>query len=251
MKFGFVIPVYNHGSTLEFVVSNLDKYNCPMIVVDDGNDLKNKEYISQVAKKFPSVTVVTLKKNSGKGKAMSQGLREAAKMGITHVLQIDSDGQHDAERVGYFLEKSEQNPDAVICGYPEYDASAPKKRVNGRKIANGWVHIVTLSNQIKDALIGFRIYPVKPYIQILNHAIIDSRMGYDIDILVHFSWKNIPIINEAVKVSYPKDGISNFRMFEDNIRIALTYTRLCVGMIIRLPVLLFRKIKNLQNKKDS
>ena len=76
-------------------------------------------------------------------------------------------------------------------------------------------------------------------------------MGYDTDILVHFSWKNVPIINEAVKVSYPKDGISNFRMFEDNIRIALTYTRLCVGMIIRLPVLLFRKIKNLQNKKDS
>ena len=49
MKFGFVIPVYNHGSTLEFVVSNLDKYNFPMIVVDDGNDLKNKEYISQDA----------------------------------------------------------------------------------------------------------------------------------------------------------------------------------------------------------
>ena len=251
MKFGFVIPVYNHGSTLEAVVSNLDKYNCPMIVVDDGNDLKNKEYISQVAKKFPSVTVVTLKKNSGKGKAMCFGIREAEKMGITHVLQIDSDGQHDAERVGYFIEKSKQNPEALICGYPEYDENAPKKRVNGRKIANGWVHIVTLSNQIKDALIGFRIYPVKPYIQILNHAIIDSRMGYDIDILVHFSWKNIPIINEAVKVSYPKDGISNFRMFEDNIRIALTYTRLCVGMIIRLPVLLFRKIKNLQNKKDS
>ena len=251
MKFGFVIPVYNHGSTLEFVVSNLDKYNFPMIVVDDGNDLKNKEYISQVAKKFSSVTVVTLKKNSGKGKAMGFGIREAEKMGITHVLQIDSDGQHDAERVGYFIEKSKQNPEALICGYPEYDDNAPKKRVNGRKIANGWVHIVTLSNQIKDALIGFRIYPVKPYIQILNHAIIDSRMGYDTDILVHFSWKNIPIINEAVKVSYPKDGISNFRMFEDNIRIALTYTRLCVGMIIRLPVLLFRKIKNLQNKKDS
>lgn len=252
MKFGFVIPVYNHGSTLESVVRSLDKYNFPMIVVDDGNDLKNKEFISQVAQKFSSVTVVTLKKNGGKGKAMCAGLREAEKMGLTHVLQIDSDGQHDAERVGYFLEKSKQNPDAVICGYPEYDESAPKKRVNGRKIANCWVHIVTLSNQIKDALIGFRIYPVKPYIQILNHhAIIDSRMGYDTDILVHLSWKNIKIINEAVKVSYPKDGISNFRMVQDNIHIALTYTRLCIGMILRLPVLIFRKIKNSRNKKDS
>ena len=44
-KFGFVIPVYNHGAALESVVKNLVQYNFPIIVVDDGNDEKNPERI--------------------------------------------------------------------------------------------------------------------------------------------------------------------------------------------------------------
>ena len=111
-------------------------------------------------------------------------------------------------------------------------------------------------------MIGFRIYPVAPYMKILNsRTYIDSRMGYDIDILVHYSWKNVPVISYPVKIHYPEDGISTFRLFRDNGHIALTYTRLCLGyvrdnirisgtyarlclgMFVRFPVLLVRKIK--------
>lgn len=244
MKCGFVVPVYNHGSTLEDVVKNLVVYNLPIIVVDDGNDEKNKAFIQNVGKTYSLVTVVEHKKNYGKGKALNSGLKKAYEMGLTHIFQIDSDGQHDANRIKRFLELSKENPDAVICGYPEYDENAPKKRVNGRKIANRWVHFVSLNNQIKDAMIGFRIYPVAPYYKLLKkHAIIDNRMGFDIDILVHLSWAGVPIISESVKVNYPKDGISNFRMVRDNICIALTYSRLCIGMIFRLPILINRKVK--------
>lgn len=244
MKYGFVVPVYNHGSTLEDVVKNLLPYEFPVIVVDDGNDERNKVFIRDVEKKYPLVTVVERKKNGGKGKAMESGLEKAHEMGLSHILQIDSDGQHDTSKIAKFLERSEKNPEAVICGYPEYDENAPVHRVNGRKIANGWVHIVSWDWNIKDALIGFRIYPVEPYFKIVKgHAILDARMGYDIDILVHLSWAGIPIISESVKIIYPKDGISNFRMVRDNFRIAGTYTRLCIGMILRIPLLAARKIK--------
>lgn len=244
MKFGFVVPVYNHGVTLEAVVQNLTAYGYPIIVVDDGNDERNKAFIRAVDEKYELVTLVVRPKNGGKGKAMCDGVRKAYEMGLTHILQIDSDGQHDAGRVKRFLELSEKNPDAVICGYPEYDKDAPSHRVNGRKIANGWVHIVTLSKEIVDALIGFRIYPVLPYYKCLKrHAIIDSRMGYDIDILVHLSWAGVRIISESVKVSYPADGVSNFRMVRDNLHIAGTYSRLCIGMILRLPFLLVRNVR--------
>lgn len=250
MKYGFVVPVYNHGSTLEEVVKNLCEYNFPIIVVDDGNDEKNKKFIFEVEKKYSLVTVVLRKKNGGKGKAMCDGVLKAHQMGITHILQIDSDGQHDAARIRRFLELSEENPQAVICGYPEYSKDAPAKRVNGRKIANFWVHIVSWDFSIKDALIGFRIYPVEPYYECLkHHAILDSRMGYDIDILVHLSWKGVPVISESVKVSYPKDGVSNFRMVRDNLHIAGTYTRLCVGMIFRIPLLLVGKIRRRKCEK--
>lgn len=244
MEYGFVIPVYNHGAALESVVKNLVSYNLPIILVDDGNDEKNKECIQSVNQKYPLTVLVTRPKNGGKGKAMMDGVRKAHEMGITHVLQIDSDGQHDSSRVSYFIEQSKKYPEAIICGYPEYDETAPKHRKNGREIANWWIRFVTLSRDIKDAMIGFRIYPVEPYYKVItNHSIIDARMGYDIDILVHLSWMGVPVVSESVKVTYPSDGISNFRNVRDNLRIAGTYTRLVIGMVLRLPVLIYRSIK--------
>jgi len=244
MKCGFVVPVYNHGAALEGVIKNLIEYNYPIIVVDDGNDEANKAYITEVGNKYSLVTVLTRAKNGGKGMAMKDGVRKASEMGLTHIFQIDSDGQHDAGRVGYFWEQAQKHPEAIICGYPQYDESAPKTRVNARKVANLWIHIVTLSNEIVDALIGFRVYPVEAYMKVLNSPVyIDSRMGYDVDILVKMYWIGTPVISEPVKVCYPTDGISNFRNVRDNLRISGTYTRLCLGMFIRLPKLIVMKIK--------
>ncbi len=243
-KFGFVIPVYRHGSTLENVVKQLLHYNYPLIVIDDGNDEENRKLINAVAEKYESVSLVTRQKNGGKGRAMTDGIIRAHELGLTHILQVDSDGQHDIGRTDFFLSESEKHPEALICGYPEYDESVPKHRLNGRRIANAWIHIVTLSTEIKDALIGFRVYPVEPYYRMIRrHTIIDTHMGYDTDILVHYSWKGVQIISQPVKIRYPEDGISTFRMVRDNLHISLTFARLCIGMILRLPVLLGRKIR--------
>lgn len=244
MQYGFIIPVYNHGSTLETVVMQLLPYDFPIIVIDDGNDLKNKKLINGVVSKYSKVVLVSLKKNGGKGKALKEGIKKAYDIGLTHVFQIDSDGQHDTSRIKYFLEKSQENLDSVICGYPEYDKDAPERRVKGRNVANAWIHIVTLSDKIKDGMIGFRIYPVLPYYKLIKkHAFMDNRMGCDIEILVRLSWVGVNIISESVKINYPIDGISNFRIIRDNIRISFMYARLCLGMFLRLPMLLLRKVR--------
>ena len=244
MKYGFVIPVYRHGSTLQAVVNSIASFGFPIIVVDDGNDKENRDLISAVAKNNSQVTVVSLKKNSGKGSAMIAGVLKAQEMGLSHILQLDSDGQHDAEKAARFLEVSQKNPDAIICGYPEYEADAPKTRVNGRRFANGWIHIVTFSQDIKDAMIGFRIYPVEEFIKVYKHSLyIDSRMGFDIEVLVRMYWRGVPVISEPVKVFYPADGISNYNYFTDTVRVSWVYTRLCIELIFRAPVLIFRKLK--------
>ena len=243
MTFGFVIPVYRHGSTLEAVVKSLLSFGYPIIVVDDGNDEANRAFISDVAEKYPLVTLVTREKNGGKGCAMIDGIRKASEMGLTHILQLDSDGQHDTGKAERFFELAEQNPDKIICGCPEYDANAPKARVNGRKFANGWIHIVTLSHEIKDAMIGFRVYPVEPFIKMLKKPVyIDGRMGFDIEVLVRQYWQGVHVLSEPVKVYYPADGISNFRAIRDNLRISFSFSRLFLGMLIRLPILLKRKL---------
>lgn len=255
LRYCFVIPVYRHGSTLMTVVNAIKKYNLPIIVIDDGNDEINKRYIKKVIDTH-HCTLVVMNHNSGKGAAMKEGILCAHKLGFTHIFQVDSDGQHDLNRVGAFLEESRQNPKAVIVGYGAYDKSAPKHRVNGRKIANTWVHIVTMSRKIKDSMIGFRVYPVEASYLIEKKSRIDKRMGFDIDLLVHLSWLGVPVINKQVKIKYPLDGVSNFRNVRDNIRISVVYTKLCVTMMIKWPFFVGRKLlhtikENIKDKNDK
>ncbi len=242
-KFGFVIPVYRHGAALADVIKELERYDFPIIAVDDGNDEENKVLIKKAVENGRNCVLVEREKNGGKGAAVSSGVLKAAEMGLTHVFQLDSDGQHDTSKIPRFLELSKEDPDSVICGCPEYDENAPKSRVRGREFANMWIHIVTLSRSIKDAMVGFRVYPVAPFVRTLKRTLyINKRMGFDIEILVRLFWANVPIISEPVKISYPKDGISNFRMFWDNAGISETYTRLYLGMIPRLPLIIYHSL---------
>jgi hypothetical protein len=73
-------------------------------------------------------------------------------------------------------------------------------------------------------------------------------MGFDLEILVRLYWKKTFPVFHPVKVSYPKDGISNFRLIADNLRISWTFTRLFMGMLIRLPCLL---ILNIKRRKEN
>ena len=246
-KYAFVIPVYRHGSTLEGVICAVERFGYPVIVVDDGNPPADKQLIQEAARKHPCTVLVSLDKNRGKGKAVTQGMIKAYQMGLTHAFQVDSDGQQDLSKIEFFLAQADANPSALICASPEYDASAPRSRVNGRKVALFWIRVVTLSSAMQDPLIGFRVYPVEKYCQIARHSIIDSRMGFDLDILAHFSWTGDQILFFPVKIFYPKDGISNFRAVRDNVRISFAYARLCVGMFLRFPVLLRRLLKRRGN----
>ena len=45
----------------------------------------------------------------------------------------------------------------------------------------------------------------------------------------------------ATQVRYPLDGVSHFRLFRDNVRLTLMHVGLVLGMLVRLPLLLWRK----------
>ena len=62
---------------------------------------------------------------------MLAGLRAAHAAGFSHALQIDADGQHDANDASRFAAAAAQHPQHLICGCPIYDASVPKGRLYG------------------------------------------------------------------------------------------------------------------------
>jgi glycosyltransferase involved in cell wall biosynthesis len=237
-----VVPVFRHGKTLRAVVDAVMARGLPVIVVDDGNERETKDYIARLKADVPSVEVVTLPVNRGKGGAVIAGLFRARELAYTHAFQIDADGQHDTAPMADFLEAGRAYPEAVICGYPRYDESVPASRRNGRKITNLWVAIETLSLEIVDAMCGFRLYPVERTCRILSRARIGLRMTFDIEILVRLSWKGVALRFLPIAVIYPEGGVSNFRMVRDNVAISAMHTKLFFGMLLRSPILIARKV---------
>jgi glycosyltransferase involved in cell wall biosynthesis len=239
----FIIPVYRHSKTAGPLAEKLAGFGLPIIIVDDGNDPEGKKELEDIAAKIKQVVLVRLKKNYGKGKAVITGFKKAAELGMTHALQIDADGQHDVGEVPFFLEESAKNPDKLICAFPVYDASAPAHRVKGRKVSNFWAAVTTLSRECKEVLCGFRVYPVNEAIRATKHLFMDKHMGFDSEILVRLYWLKVFPVYHPVKVIYPKDGLSNFRMIKDNLHISWTFFRLSIGMLLRFPYLIILNIR--------
>ena len=237
-----VIPVYNHETAVPAVVDALLAAGLPCVLVDDASSPACAAVLEHLAQ-GENIFLIRLAVNQGKGGAVMAGLREASRLGFTHALQVDADGQHDLRDVATFMQVSQQNPEALICGYPQYDASVPKGRLYARYLTHVWVWINSLSLQIPDSMCGFRVYPLAPSLALINSVKLGKRMDFDPEILVRLAWRNQPMRWLPTKVHYPLDGLSHFRLFHDNALISSMHTKLFFGMLIRLPSILWRRCK--------
>ncbi|GAA5645399.1 glycosyltransferase family 2 protein [Vibrio proteolyticus] len=235
----FVIPCYNHGSTVAAVVTSLEPFCYPILLVDDGSNLPTQQALKHVAER-ENVHLLPLITNQGKGGAVMAGIRQAQALGFTHVIQIDADGQHDIEALPKLIDAAQRHPEHLISGQPVYDDSVPKARLYGRYATHIWVWIETLSLSIKDSMCGFRCYPVNQTVQVLDRYRIGSRMDFDIEILVRMYWEGTEIDFVDTRVIYPQGGISHFDALWDNVKISWMHTRLFFGMLPRIPRLLAR-----------
>jgi predicted LPLAT superfamily acyltransferase len=241
VKIAVVVPVYNHGEPLRAVAARLAEFSLPVFVVDDGSDEPTKRAIAETTARY-RMTVVTLHSNGGKGSAVMAGLRAAAQQGFTHAVQVDADGQHDLDDLPKLLAAAKANPLALVCGDPRFDASAPKARLYGRKLTALWVAIETLSLSMPDTMCGYRVYPLGATIALLDSARLGARMDFDIEVVVRLRWRNVPIVALPTVVTYPEGGTSNFRTVKDNALISKLHTKLTLGMLLRLPLLVTRRV---------
>jgi glycosyltransferase involved in cell wall biosynthesis len=238
----FLIPIYDHGSTIRTLVRSLLQYDLPIYIVDDGSHEATQAELLAVKKDFSGVHLSRLPVNRGKGAAVMHGMRHARADGMTHALQIDADGQHDTRDVPRFLTRGAARPEALLVGQPIFDASVPKARLYGRALTNFWVCIETLSLAIKDTQCGFRLYPLAAACALIDEVAFPRRMDFDIAIVVHLAWRGVPVENLPTRVAYPAGGVSHFDVLRDNLRISLIHTLLVFGMLLRLPRLLGRKL---------
>jgi glycosyltransferase involved in cell wall biosynthesis len=243
-----LIPSFNTGPILRETVLGILEYQTPTWVVFDGSTDGSPDLIQDI--QHEHLRVIFIEKNGGKGGAVLHGLREALAVGYTHVLCIDADGQHPADRIPEFLSHSAAHPEAAIFGRPIFDASAPALRVNGRKISNFWANLETLGWGLDDSLFGMRLYPAADLLAVLESTRFARRFDFDPEVAVRLAWRGVPILNLPTPVRYPskeEGGISQFRYLRDNVLLTGMHFRLLCGFLIRLPWLAIRGDNPLEN----
>jgi glycosyltransferase involved in cell wall biosynthesis len=229
-----LIPSYNPGPKVYETVRSARAQWTPVWVVVDGSTDGSAEGLQAMAAQDEGLRVLVLPHNVGKGAAVLQGLDMAAAQGFTHVLTMDSDGQHPAQLI----------PAAMVLGVPVFAADAPRLRVNGRKVSNWWANLETLWAGIGDSLFGFRVYPIEPLRRVMHGQRWMRRFDFDPEAVVRMCWRGVKPVNLPATVRYfraDEGGVSHFNYLRDNLLLTWMHSRLFVGFVLRLPVLLLRR----------
>jgi uncharacterized protein (DUF2062 family) len=223
-----VIPSYNHHSTLRAVVEKTLRIHPWVLVVDDGSTILCAEAVGDL------VEVVRLGHNQGKGAAILAGADAARQKGMTHIITLDADGQHDPGEIPLFLAVLEEEPMAVLVGKRQWQGDdVPRSSKFGRSFSNFWFRVQT-GKKVGDSQSGFRAYPVAV---LDNLKLTEKRYSFEVEVLVKASWSGVAIRDIPVAVYYPpkKERVSHFCKLMDNARLSLLNTKLTIRSMLPWP----------------
>jgi len=224
-----VVPVYNHAATLRRVVEGVLAVHPHVLVVDDGSD----DLTPGLLEGLPA-TVLRHGTNRGKGVAIRTGAEAARRMGKTHIITIDADGQHDPADIPKFIAAIAEDGNAIIVGARDFDTpNVPGSSRFGRKFSNFWLRVQT-GEVFSDVQSGFRAYPL---VVLERLHFTEDRYSFEVEVLVRAAWAGFRLREVDIAVYYPPKGerISHFRAFMDNVRISLLNTRLTCRAIMPVP----------------
>ena len=241
-----LIPSYNPGPGVLETVRQARAQWTPVWVVVDGSTDGTGSSLQAMAQGDSGLRVIVLPENRGKGSAVLEGIDHAARAGFSHALTMDSDGQHPADLIPSFMAASLNAPQAMVLGKPVFGPEAPALRVNGRKVSNGWANLETLWMGIGDSLYGFRVYPIAPLARIMRANPFMRRFDFDPEAVVRLCWAGVRPINIDAPVRYlsaEEGGVSHFKYLRDNTLLTWMHTRLFLGFLLRLPLLIWRRLR--------
>lgn len=229
IKVMIVIPVYDNPATVRGVVARALEVHDKVMVVDDGS----KDMVADILSGL-NVHVIRHRKNMGKGASILSGALEAGRMGITHIVTIDADGQHDPADFRNLLPLMYTNPHAVIIGKRNFEGTdTPGLSVFGRNFSNFWMRLQT-GISLGDTQSGFRAYPIG-VLEKLNLR--ERHYSFEVEVLVKAAWAGVKILETDISVYYPPAGerVSHFHGFLDNLRISILNTKLTMLSVLPMP----------------
>ena len=242
-----VVPAYNPGETLPWLVDALRR-RLSLVVVDDGSE--DASVFERLSKR-EGVTVLTHAANRGKGAALKTAFRHVVehRPDAAGVVTVDADGQHlpeDALKVAARLkERVSPRPvispspgvspspvvppgavvsaGSVVFGVRRFDGAVPPRNRFGNLVARAAVRAL-LGVRLSDTQTGLRGIPAG-----LLPALLDipfDRYEFETEMLRTIREARLDIEEVPIRTVYFEAGRgSHFRPLRDSMRICRVLLR--------------------------
>ena len=224
MLITIVIPAYNEEKriipTLKSIVSyfSIKKIPHEIIISDDGSSDRTVKIITGLKTSCPQISVFSLNKNSGKGKAVREGMLRGKG---DYVLFMDADSSTSIEEFEKFIPLIYQSKDILMGTRKSKGSQIIERQPFVREFFGKgftWFSNIMTGARVSDFTCGFKCFSKKAANDIFKKALIDDwafdaeilflakKMGYEI-IEVPVVWKN----DKATKVRLIHDIIHSFK----------------------------------------
>lgn len=228
-----VAPTYNNARTLRDLVRGVVALGLPLIVVDDGSTDSTADLLADAAAEG-AANVFTHPRNRGKGAALRTAFAAAAAAGYTHAATIDTDGQHDPRDLPGLIERSRQEPAALVLGQRDEDAEGyPARSRLGRRLSNLFIRMES-GLRVDDSQCGLRVYPLGLVKGVRCGA---GRFGFETEIVTRAAWAGCPVVEPPVACLYlpPGERVSHLNPFLDTLRAVGMHARLLARALLPWP----------------
>ena len=162
-----VLPTFNEAKNIVKIIdaiflqqSKISTHKLHILVVDSDSPDGTKRVVELEQKKHDNLHVITFKKR-GLGLAYIAGFKHAIHTfsNLDLLLQMDSDGQHDANMIPVFINILNYNLDCVIgsrfvSGGELVNFSLKRRLIS--KVGNALIRIIGGIQNISDCTSGFR-----------------------------------------------------------------------------------------------
>jgi dolichyl-phosphate beta-glucosyltransferase len=217
--FSIIIPAFNEekriAATLRIVHNYIQARKCSaeIIVVDDGSHDNTSEIVRTQKKAMNNLSLYTLAKNKGKGRAVKAGIEKAQG---EYILFTDADNSTPIEELDKLYAALQENKSDIAIGSRYMPGSnlrvrQPYHRILIGRIGNLLIRLFLLEN-IKDTQCGFKLFKQAVAQDIFSRQKI-KRWGFDMEVLAIAKMLNYKIAE--VPVSWVNSGESRIRPIRD------------------------------------
>ena len=205
MNILILIPSHNDSDHLPELIRRIQQITTSTIlIIDDGSD--KPIHLSDA-----NVKIHRNKSNLGKGGALKNGFNYASENGFSHVITMDSDLQHDPDKLIDFMEFDKRYE--LVCGQRIIDKQMPLHRQLSNKLTS-WILSILCGQQVYDSQCGYRRYSIQSIIDLHCR---ENGFQFESEVLIKLSRRGASIGHVIIPTIYGNET-SSIRNVQDTFK---------------------------------